>query len=124
MAHFAELDKNDVVLQVIVVNNNDINNLSFPESENVGVEFCRSIFGPDTIWKQTSYNGNFRKRYAGPGYTYDAVDDVFIAPKPFDNWILDETIYSWIPPVPKPTDDKQYQWNQEQNIWEEYIPNT
>jgi hypothetical protein len=80
MAHFAKLDENNLVTQVIVVNNDVIENLPFPESEPIGVEFCQSLYGTDTIWKQTSYNGNFRGVYAGIGYSYDPVQDIFIEP--------------------------------------------
>jgi hypothetical protein len=80
MAHFAQLNSENIVLQVIVVNNEVLNNLPFPESEPIGVEFCQSLLGPETTWKQTSYNSNFRGTYAGIGYTYDSVNDVFVAP--------------------------------------------
>lgn len=70
MAHFAKLDANNVVTEVIVVNNAVVENLPFPESEPLGVAFCQSIFGADTTWKQTSYNNNFRVRYASPGYKF------------------------------------------------------
>lgn len=80
MAHFAQLDENNVVLQVIVVSNETLGGLEFPESEPVGVDFCQSLFGPDTTWKQTSYNSNFRGVYAGVGFTYDPVNDVFAPP--------------------------------------------
>lgn len=82
MAHFAQLDANNVVTQVIVVNNSVIEDLSFPESEPLGVAFCQSLFGIDTVWKQTSYNANFRGIYAGIGYTYDVATDTFVAPEP------------------------------------------
>lgn len=80
MAHFAQLDANNVVLDVIVVNNSVVEDLSFPESEPIGVAFCQSLYGIDTVWKQTSYNGNFRGRYAGIGYTYDPATDEFVLP--------------------------------------------
>jgi len=82
MAHFAQLDEDNVVVQVIVVGNETINHLPFPESEPVGVEFCKSIFGQDTVWKQTSYNRNFRGSYAGIGYKYDTAVDEF-NPQPY-----------------------------------------
>lgn len=82
MAHFAKLDENNVVLQVIVVNNEVLQNLPFPESEPIGVAFCQSLFGADSVWKQTSYNGNFRGEYAGIGFTYDPTADVFVPPPP------------------------------------------
>jgi len=81
MAHFAQLDENNVVLQVIVIHNNEVGNLDFPESESLGVDFCKAHYGDDTIWKQTSYNNNFRKIYAGIGCIYDPVADIFAAPK-------------------------------------------
>lgn len=81
MAHFAELDQNNIVLRVIVVNNDVVNNLPFPESEPLGVAFCQSIFGDNTIWKQTSYNNNFRYQYAGIGAVYDAQLDAFLLPQ-------------------------------------------
>lgn len=80
MAHFAELDGNNVVLRVIVVNNDVIQNLPFPESEPIGIEFCQSLYGEDTIWKQTSYHANFRSLFAGIGLVYDPVKDEFVRP--------------------------------------------
>jgi hypothetical protein len=117
MAHFAQLDENSLVTQVIVVNNSVINNLPFPESEPLGIEFCQSLFGADTIWKQTSYNDNFRKNYAGIGYTYDSVRDAFIPPKPDDpnlNCILDENSCQWIC---APNDGNEYVWDPDQDNW-------
>ena len=75
MAHFAQLGENNVVLQVIVISNNDIKDEQGNESEQVGIDFCKSLFGKDTNWVQTSYNRNFRKNFAGPGHTYDPVLD-------------------------------------------------
>jgi hypothetical protein len=80
MAHFAKLDENNVVLEVLVVSNDALGNLPFPESEPVGVEFMRSLF-PGTNWKQTSYNASFRGCYAGIGYTYNAESNEFIPPE-------------------------------------------
>jgi len=80
MAHFAWLDKDNVVYQVSVVNNSDIQDLPFPESEAVGITYLTSVHGSGKTWKQTSYNANFRSKYAGIGDTYDAVNDVFVAP--------------------------------------------
>jgi len=78
MAHFAKLDENNVVLQVIVVNNEM---LGSPELEATGIEFCKSLFGVDTNWVQTSYNGSFRGKFAGIGDTYDVTNDVFVTPQ-------------------------------------------
>lgn len=90
MAHFAKIDENNVVTEVIVVNNDALHNLPFPESEPVGVAFCQSLFGADTIWKQTSYNGNFRGCYASKNYTYDSAIDEFVPPPPppLSNFII------------------------------------
>lgn len=111
MAHFAQIDENNIVLQVIVVNNNTINNLQFPESEPIGIEFCRSLYGQDTNWLQTSYNSTFRKRFAASGYTYNAQGDAFVKPKPslFDYFVLDSN-YEWVPPVPMPDDNWVFGW--------------
>jgi len=81
MAHFAKLDDAGVVTDVIVVSNETLNNLSFPDSEPVGIAFLTEWSGGYTNWKQTSYNANFRANYAGVGYTYDPVLDAFIPPK-------------------------------------------
>lgn len=118
MAHFAKLDENSVVTEVIVVSNDVLNNLPFPESESLGVSFCESLYGPDTIWKQTSYNGTFRKQFAGIGFSYNSTGDVFVAPKPlrFPSWVLNSS-YDWIPPIPRPT-DAVYQWNESAVAWD------
>ena len=84
MANFAKLDENSIVTEVIVVNNETINDLPFPDSKPVGVAFCQSLFGSTTVWKQTSYNANFRKNYASIGFTYDPVLDEFIPPQSGD----------------------------------------
>lgn len=80
MAHFAELDENNVVLRVIVVHNNELIDENGVESEAKGIAFCQSLFGANTRWVQTSYNGNIRGVYAGIGYTYDPDKDMFVAP--------------------------------------------
>ena len=87
MAHFAQLDENNIVLQVIVVNNNDTSTEDGVENENIGIAFCRSLLGEDTNWKQTSYNNTFRKNYAGIGYRYDEIYDAFEPPKPYPSWL-------------------------------------
>lgn len=96
MAHFAELDANNTVLRVIVVSNEMLLDENGQENEFRGIAFCQSLFGADTRWVQTSYNGKFRKNYAGIGYDYDTTRDAFIAPKPEgDGWILDEETCRW-----------------------------
>lgn len=119
MAHFAELSDNNIVKQVIVVNNVDILNQYGIESEDEGIQFCKSLYGADTIWLQTSYNAAFRKNFAGIDFTYDSNLDAFIPPKPYNSWILNETICQWEPPIPYPTDDKQYVWNDNDQSWVE-----
>ena len=117
MAHFAELDDNNIVLQVIVVNNNELIDLQTEkESEDIGVAFCHSLLGGR--WIQTSYNGNIRKRYAGIGYTYDATLDAFIPPQPYPSWTLDSATADWIPPTPMPTDGQRYTWNETTQSWD------
>jgi hypothetical protein len=117
MAHFAELDSNNTVSRVIVLNNTDINNLPFPASEPIGVDFCRSLYGENTIWRQTSYNNAFRVRYAGVGYSYDMSLDAFIPPKPYPSWTLDSQTADWTAPVPYPDDGKIYAWDENTLSW-------
>jgi hypothetical protein len=115
MAHFAKLE-NNVVTEVIVVSNQDILNEQGQESEQKGIDFCTNLLGG--TWKQTSYNGNIRKNYAGIGYTYDESRDAFIEPKPYNSWVLDETTCQWKAPVDYPADNKIYTWNELTISWE------
>lgn len=117
MAHFAQLDEANVVTQVIVVNNETIQNLPFPQSEPIGVEFCQSLFGASTNWKQTSYNATFRKNYAGIGFTYNQTRDAFIPQQPYLSWTLDEATCRWEAPVPYPNDGNLYRWDEETLSW-------
>jgi hypothetical protein len=98
MAHFAQLDENNVVTQVIVVGNKDCSDANGVEKESIGIAFCERLFGGN--WKQTSYNGTIRKNYAGIGYTYDAARDAFIPPQPSAEWTLDEETCQWVNPNP------------------------
>ena len=104
MAHFAKIE-NDVVVQVIVVDNKDTADANGVEKEYIGAAFCERLLGG--TWKQTSYNGNFRKNYAGLGYTYDAARDAFIPPKPSADATLDEATCQWIVPQPIVADTVQ-----------------
>ena len=122
MAHFAELDENNIVLRVIVVSNADTSDVNGVEREEIGVAFCRSLFGSSTVWTQTSYNGNIRKNYAGVGYSYDASRDAFIPPKPFPSWVLNEQTCLWDAPVARPGDGKVYVWNEPTISWIEVTP--
>lgn len=114
MAHFAELDANNVVLRVIVVDNKDTADAAGVEKEHIGAAFCERLFGG--TWKQTSYNGNFRKHYAGIGYTYNAVRDAFVPPQPYQSWTLDDDA-NWQPPVAMPTDGQRYAWDEATQAW-------
>lgn len=116
MAHFAQLDDSNTVLQVIVVANEELL-LDGVESEVKGVIFCKSLFGEDTKWVQTSYNGTFRKNYAGIGYTYDPIANHFFAPQPYPSWTLNDDAI-WEAPVAYPTDGKRYTWNEDTQEWD------
>ena len=116
MAHFAKLNENNIVTEVLVVNNEVLLNTDGTESEQKAIDFLNTLFGNAT-WVQTSYNGNFRKQYAGIGFTYDETNDVFIAPQPFNSWTLDEN-FDWQPPTPYPTDGQPYQWNEVTQTWD------
>jgi hypothetical protein len=121
MAHFAELGEDNVVLRVIVVSNDDCKDSEGTESEAVGAEFCRNLLGG--TWKQTSYNGNMRARYAGIGYTYRSDLNAFIAPKPYPSWSLDTETTEWEAPVARPNvarpHEASYVWNETTQTWDE-----
>jgi hypothetical protein len=119
MAHFAQLNNENIVTQVIVVANQDIIDENGKESEQKGIDFCYNLLGG--TWKQTSYNGNIRKNYAGIGYTYDNSRDAFIPPKPYNSWLLDEATCQWKAPVNYPTDDKMYTWDEDTTSWKELV---
>ena len=119
MAHFAQLDDNNVVTQVIVVHNNELM-VDGVEFEEKGIAFCQMLFH-GTNWVQTSYNANFRKNYAGIGYTYDPTRDAFIGPQPYPSWVLNETTCQWQAPVPYPNDGKRYVWDETQQTWVEVL---
>ena len=111
MAHFAQLDDNNVVTQVIVVGNSDTADVNGVESENIGVAFCQSLLGADTTWKQTSYNANMRGNYAGIGMKYMTgvatlgvgSTDVFISEQPHASWTISTTEARWEAPITQPT---------------------
>jgi len=121
MAHFAKLGLGNIVEQVIVVSND------IATTEQAGVNFINKLYNTVDVWKQTSYNTiggvhqsggiPFRKNYAGIGYTYDETKDAFIAPKPYNSWILNETTCLWEAPVAYPQDDNIYTWNEETLNW-------
>ena len=127
MAHFAQLDSNNVVINIIVVSNDDTSDSNGTETESIGVAFCQKLVGSDTNWKQTSYNGNMRGNYAGIGYTYMSnvatlgvgSTDIFIQQQPYASWSIGVGTAQWYAPIPEPalTDDQiaagsYYEWNE------------
>jgi len=117
MAHFAEINENNIVTQVIVVNNTELLE-GEQESEIKGIDFCESLYGHRN-WVQTSYNANIRYNFAGIGYTWDSENDAFYAPQPFASWSLDEN-FIWQAPIPYPEDasaDKVYEWDEDNLTW-------
>jgi len=116
MAHYAQIDSNNIVTQVIVIDNKDTADANGVEKEYIGAAFCERLFGG--TWKQTSYNGTIRKNYAGIGYKYQADIDAFVATKPYASWTLDANA-QWQAPTAMPTDGKMYSWNEETQTWVE-----
>lgn len=112
MAHFAEIDENNMVIRVLVTDNND------PHGDE-GHQWLVDNFGG--AWIKTSYNANIRYNFAGIGFYYDEIADAFIAPKPFNSWLLDETNYQWKAPIEYPNDDLHYQWDETNQEWKEII---
>ena len=110
MAHFAEINSQNLVLRVLVVPD---------EEQHRGQEFLASDLKLGGTWIQTSYNGTIRKNYAGIDYTYDSQRDAFIPKKPLDSWVLDEETCNWFPPIPYPQDGKKYNWNESTVNWAE-----
>lgn len=117
MAHFAEINEDNVVVRTIVINNEDAN------TEEAGQDFIANVLNLSGTWLKTSYNTvggvhtlggtPYRKNYAGVGTTYDSVNDAFIQVKPYESWILNTTTFLWEPPIPYPTDGKKYIWSAE-----------
>lgn len=127
MAHFAQLNSDNEVVNVIVIDNDNLM-IDGEESEQVGINFCNSLI-PGFDWKQTSYNTfggrhaydgvPFRKNYAGVGFTYDSTRDAFIPPQPYPSWKLVESTCLWEPPVEYRNDGKTYSWDEEHLTWVE-----
>jgi hypothetical protein len=118
MAHFAQLDENNVVTQVIVVANEELL-LDGVENETKGIMFCKSLLGDDTRWVQTSYNSNFRKNYAGIGMSYDPIANYFFAPQPYPSWTLDADARWQAPTAMAVEEEKFFTWNEETLSWDE-----
>ena len=125
MAYFAKLGTGNIVEQVISINNTVITDANGVEQEQLGNDFINKLYNTRDVWKQTSYNNNIRKNYAGIGFHYDQARDAFIAPKPFNSWILNEDTCRWEAPVAKPTltqeqidNNNYYNWNETIQNWE------
>ena len=122
MAHFAKINSENLVTEVIVINNDVILDSNGEEQESLGVDFCKQIYG-DGTYKQTSYNSKMRKNMATVGSTYDTSRDAFIRPKRYSSWVLDESTCRWIPPVEQPSDSEAnggnvlYHWDESSNNW-------
>ena len=121
MATFAKIGLNNKVIEVLSVHNNELLDSNGVEQEVNGIDFLTKLTGYP-VWKQTSYNNNFRKNHAGIGYTYDEDRDAFIPKKPYASWLLNETTCRWEAPVAMPTteleDNQYYSWNESILNWE------
>jgi hypothetical protein len=129
MAHFAELDENNIVINVYKVADSDCEDSDGVESDSVGQTFLQGLTGSTNTFKRTSYNSKwgrhynseqedigeaFRGNYAGIGFTYDSAKDVFIPPQNYPSWVLSSETHDWVPPVPDPTNDaNRYHWDEE-----------
>ena len=108
MSHFAEIDDNNIVTNVIVVPD---------DQEHRGAEFCADDLALGGTWIQTSYNNNIRKQFAGIGSVYDPDFDEFLDPQPFPSWVLDDN-HDWQPPTPRPTENAlEYRWDEASTSW-------
>ena len=121
MAHFAKINSENIVTEVIVINNDVILDSNGQEQESLGVDFCKQLYG-DGTYKQTSYNSNLRKNMATVGSTYDASKDAFIRPKRYSSWVLDESTCRWKPPVDHPADSEAIGGNV-LYVWDESVTN-
>ena len=119
MAHFAQLDKNNMVINVIVVDNNELIDDTGIESEQKGIDFCKNLYGKDTEWIQTSYNAKLRINFACIGGHYDKYWDAFIPVKPFSSFKLDYETFTWVPPIPmpEPVDNFIWKWSETNKEW-------
>ena len=122
MAHFAKLGTGNIVEQVISINNSLITDANGIEQEQLGNDFINKLYNTRDVWKQTSYNNNIRKNFAGIGFQYDQTRDAFIPPKPFNSWILNEDTCRWESPIARPTtkleENQYYSWNESIINWE------
>jgi len=118
MAYFAKLGTGNIIENVISINNSVITDANGVEQEKLGIDFINKLYNTRDVWKQTSYNNNIRKNFAGIGFQYDQQRDAFIPPKPFNSWILNEDTCRWNAPVAYPQDDNRYTWNESTLTWD------
>lgn len=121
MAHFAELDENNNVINVVVISTENCLDSSGVEQEYLGVDFCKNTYGLNRLWVQTSYNSKIRKNFASIGGIYDKILDAFIPQKPSEHWVLDTENCIWVPPIPYPDDGAVYMWDESSVQWKESI---
>ena len=134
MAYFAELDSDNKVLRTLLISNEVINNAEGLDGEELGIAFCKSLYGENTIWKQTSYNTKFsvhfndrhepdngtpiRGNFAHPGMIYDKdLDAFYVKDSPYPSWVFDNKAFAWKAPVPNPQDGKFYLWDEPTLSW-------
>jgi hypothetical protein len=119
MANFAEIDSNNIVQRVVVVNNLDCFDVEKKcECDKMGEDYCKSLYGENTRWLRTSYNGNIRFNHACPGFTYDEQLDAFIPPKPFDSWVLNTSNCQWESPIPEPEPSEEYIYYWDEDLYQ------
>ena len=118
MAYFAKLGTGNIVEQVISINNAVITDANGVEQEQLGNDFINKLYNTRDVWKQTSYNNNIRKNFAGIGYQYDQQRDAFISPKTFNSWILNEDTCRCESPIHYPQDNNRYTWNESTLTWD------
>ena len=128
MAHFAEIDDNNIVQRTIVISNSDTADADGNEVEAIGIAFCKALLGSDTNWVQTSYHHNIRCRYGAKGMKYDATNDVFYEQQPYASWTLNTSTWEWEAPVALPDDANfedpghpteiiTYTWDEDARAW-------
>jgi hypothetical protein len=117
MAHFAKLDENNIVETIVVIDNSILDDGTENENEQQGIDYLKEHYGSDTNWVQCSFNNNIRKQFAGIGWSYDEVNDIFIRPQPYSSWVLNDN-FEWEAPIADPnTPNEEYIWDEKNNNW-------
>lgn len=119
MAHFVRLDSNNVVVETIVVPDEAVTDENGQENEQLGIQWLRRLRGGQGVWRKTSYNNSERRTFAGIGYKYDTVNNVFIPPKPFESFVWNSSLEQWEPPVAMPNDNNSYHWDEFNRNWKQ-----